>query len=619
MHTNLRNIFSWIALIAILLAAVATPVSAAEAVTGTLLDESTTEIVYLEMSVDGKYVVNVEGNDPNEAINVSSLNGEMSFKLNGKKSWQLQGGICPADESDVWDKITDDCWWGLSESAPAATEDSTTDGTFRPNEAYDLNPAGEYVDCGMWYVDPAKKEMTWTGGSSFVHVCFNDEAKQLLKEGYTSVFTESVDFQVRACRSYWEGEDSDGNMMNRYVPAGCWDIPFRAGTYRVSGWAYDPLCGIQIGYRVVPNDTADWVEEKTCEQCVWPFPAAPVLPIYRDGGSSDGGGDATSTPEPDDGDNDDGSPTPEPPANNDRDGDGKLNDDDQCPDEYALTADGCPLPAGPSPWDRFVAFVKSFSLGLMDLLLCLGPLVLLGLLVALIIWALRAWNNRNRDPRPPAPVYERQIASVTPNTGRADEDNVIQITLEDVPNANIEWVRVGNQRLRNVADLDWDDREGFVEGTLRANSLAAGTYPVRVKQAGLDELILDNAYTVEAPAAVPAAAAPVAADPAPAVVVPAAAAPVAAAPAPAVVVPAAAAPVAAAPAPAAVVPAAVALTDEDLRAAPNANLTSAQRQLILMRYPTREALKAASVEDIRVAGAMGELKATRVYDHAQTW
>lgn len=134
----------------------------------------------------------------------------------------------------------------------------------------------------MWHINVTAKTMTWYGGTSFTHVNFNEEAKTYLKNGYTAIFTMSVPFEVRMCRSYWEGVDSQGNKMNRYIPGGCWNVPFRAGTYEVSGWAYDPLCGEQIGFRAVPEDAAPWDETPTCVNCVWPFPKASSVPVYQD-------------------------------------------------------------------------------------------------------------------------------------------------------------------------------------------------------------------------------------------------------------------------------------------------------------------------------------------------
>jgi hypothetical protein len=69
--------------------------------------------------------------------------------------------------------------------------------------------------------------------------------------------------------------------MNPYVPAGCVIFHLRAGTYSVNGWAFDEACGIQVGFRSVPTDTAPWNETKTCEVCIWPFPRG-IDPTYRD-------------------------------------------------------------------------------------------------------------------------------------------------------------------------------------------------------------------------------------------------------------------------------------------------------------------------------------------------
>lgn len=166
-----------------------------------------------------------------------------------------------------------------SNNKPAATAQPKTD----TMAAYDLNEAGRYEDCGMWRIDPRNRTMTWTGGSHWVHTCFNDAAKRLLQDGYEATFTMSVQFETRACRSYWTGEDANGVPMNQYVPATCEVATFRPGTYHVSGWSYDPECGVQLGFRAIPADTAEWNETKTCEVCVWPFPVAQVQPTYRDG------------------------------------------------------------------------------------------------------------------------------------------------------------------------------------------------------------------------------------------------------------------------------------------------------------------------------------------------
>lgn len=143
---------------------------------------------------------------------------------------------------------------------------------------------GKYHDCAMWRISPVNLTMTWVGGSSFVHTCFNDAAKVLLKSGFTAVFTMSVPWEVRTCRAYWNGMDLNGNQMNFWIPGTCVMAQFRAGTYSVSGWAFDPLCGEQIGFRAIPSDaTPGWGEEKTCQTCVWPFPQG-SNPTYLSGG-----------------------------------------------------------------------------------------------------------------------------------------------------------------------------------------------------------------------------------------------------------------------------------------------------------------------------------------------
>jgi len=253
-----------------MLVVVANPISVkAAGITAVLLDSSTKDRVDLTVSANGVYKVNVEGNKPEDVLTVTASNSKLSFQLNGKTSWQLQGGIIPTDNSSVWEKITADGWFGLTK-APTAT-----------GGVYDLNEAGRYEDCGMWKINTVYKTMTWTGGGNSVHVCFNEAAKQYLLDGYEAIFTTTVEADVRACRSYWSGQDANGVPMNPYVPAGCVIFHIRPGTYSVSGWAYDEACGVQVGFRSVPVDSKPWVETKTCEVCVWPFPKG-IDPTYQD-------------------------------------------------------------------------------------------------------------------------------------------------------------------------------------------------------------------------------------------------------------------------------------------------------------------------------------------------
>lgn len=267
-----------IGLLVLLVLSISVPAASAQgSVTATVTDQSTPSLVVVNVSSDGSFKVNTQGNDPNKVLTVETKDKVLRFDPKGT-SWQLQGGILPKDESKVWSACpnTTDGWFCLAESVAPAPVAAVT------NKPYNLNgETGKYVDCAMWYVNPSNKTMTWTGGGNSVHVCFNEAAKGLLMEGYTAVFTTLVESDVRACRSHWSGADSKGVKMNEYVPSQCGIFKLRAGTYNVNGWAFDPECGVQVGFRVVPVDTAPWTEEKTCETCVWPFPRS-VDPTYLD-------------------------------------------------------------------------------------------------------------------------------------------------------------------------------------------------------------------------------------------------------------------------------------------------------------------------------------------------
>lgn len=260
----------------------------AQGVTGTLVSVDG-NVVTFSVTSDGEYKLSQEGNIQSEVVVATASNGKVTFTMKtGNSAMQLQGVTVTSNVTN-WQPCDGAADWLCLSAKVDETEAVTAAAAATNNdEPYNLNgEKGEFVDCGMWYVEPSKKLMTWTGGTNWVHTCFNDPAKDLLEEGYTAEFTMIVKSDVRACRSYWSGEDLDGNQMVPYVPAGCWIFTLRPGTYHVRGWAFDPACGIQIGFRAVPEDAdPNWVETKTCDNCVWPFPIAKTQPVYRNSNAS---------------------------------------------------------------------------------------------------------------------------------------------------------------------------------------------------------------------------------------------------------------------------------------------------------------------------------------------
>lgn len=121
------------------------PVHAAGNVSATVTNDSTAQVVVVNVSADGEYRVNREGNNPNEVLTVVASNGVLRFDLGGKKAWQVQGGIVPSDQSSVWKKITDDGWFGLDSTAPATTATNPVTTTVNGG-GFLLNPAGETVN-----------------------------------------------------------------------------------------------------------------------------------------------------------------------------------------------------------------------------------------------------------------------------------------------------------------------------------------------------------------------------------------------------------------------------------------------------------------------------------------
>lgn len=278
-----NKILSLLAIGLILLAiANVVPVAAGNPVNAKLQPVITADTLVFKVSSDGEYLLLQEGNVASEQLKATAVGGEVKFVTKaGNKAFKLVG-VEVTSLDPAWTSCTADGWFCYDASAvPTPTTVPVVKATTTSGE-YDLNPIGQFLDCGMWHVRPTEKLMVWTGGSSWVHTCFNEAAKQLLLNGYTAEFTMSVPFVAHTCRSYWNGEDSNGNPMNLYVPGSCWKVPFRAGTYRVNGWAVDPQCGVQVGFRVVPNDAAPWTETRTCTNCgIWPFPNAPAPPSYR--------------------------------------------------------------------------------------------------------------------------------------------------------------------------------------------------------------------------------------------------------------------------------------------------------------------------------------------------
>jgi len=189
-----------------------------------------------------------------------------AFEIKYAKAFSFPDGLCKIVAGTTWVQCD------VAKAKPAAKLAT------RPTTGeYDLCPAGQWCDGGMWHVVIAEKRMYHTGGTSWTHVNFNEEAKKLLLDGYTAVFTITVRGEARACRSYWNGADSDGNVMTQLVPGDCSKFWLRPGTYEVNGWAWDPECGVQVGFRVVPEDAADWKETPTCDNCDdW----ARIEPVY---------------------------------------------------------------------------------------------------------------------------------------------------------------------------------------------------------------------------------------------------------------------------------------------------------------------------------------------------
>lgn len=241
----------------------------------------------------------VQGDEvPNQTLTGTPSNGKYVYHLPAtKKSVEVKNaasvtfpeGGCKLTAGTTWFACEGKTTSGTGGAAPQlpATTVNKPAATPAPSTTtmaeYDLNGNnGQWVDGGMWHVVPETKMMYWTGGTSWVHVNFNEEAKNLLLAGYTAEFTMNVQFETRACRSYWEGVDANGNVMNKYIPADCEKATFRPGTYRVNGWAFDEYCLIQVGFRAIPSDAAPWDEQPTCDKCVWPFPVAHTQPTYRD-------------------------------------------------------------------------------------------------------------------------------------------------------------------------------------------------------------------------------------------------------------------------------------------------------------------------------------------------
>lgn len=113
------------------------PAFAQGGIEATLSDLSTTQYVVVTVNNPGPYKINREGNNPSEVLTVTASNGELQIDLGGKTSWQFQGGICPTDNSRVWVKITDDCWWGLDSTA---TTTGQTNASAQPTPIAEATP-----------------------------------------------------------------------------------------------------------------------------------------------------------------------------------------------------------------------------------------------------------------------------------------------------------------------------------------------------------------------------------------------------------------------------------------------------------------------------------------------
>lgn len=373
MNAKTNRINKWLSLalcLALLFAALATNVQPASAATVTAtLTNVTGDVATFTVSVsNADYVLLQEGNKANEQLKVTATGNTVRFTMKPGNMAMKLDGVTVVSQVRNWQPCVGATDW-LCKIA-------------EENAEYDLNEAGKWQDGAMWHVIPAEKLMIWTGGSSYVHVNFNEAAKALLKSGYTAKFTISVSAVVRACRSDWSGMDSNGIAMNPYNPTTCIRFPLRPGTYFVTGWSNDEYCGEQIGFRVVPDDAAAWNETPTCNRCVWPFPIATLVPTYQDAPTPA----PTSTPVPSV-----PTATPEPTIS--------IYEPSATPDDpsvYTVQVDTEPLVV---TTDSIVGFIDwlfgvagwiiGIAIMIMMALCCGGPLLIL----SLVIWTASTRRN----------------------------------------------------------------------------------------------------------------------------------------------------------------------------------------------------------------------------------